>query len=193
MSTKALFDEGMIKVKENDHINSIKIFTEVITLENGNADALSQRAVAYLNIERYDLSLIDMNKAAEIDPLYSYRYASRAYLKTRIGDLEGAVADYEKAAELDPSDGINYNNLALAQEQLGYANKAKSNFKKSDDLTGVTATRIARQSKERDQEEVTNEVKPTQKSVVKETLTTKSGFKDFIRFIKNGFKIKQDD
>jgi tetratricopeptide (TPR) repeat protein len=193
MTKDELFALAMVKVKENDHNEAIKLFTEVLAIDTKDANAYSQRGIAYLNIERFDLSLLDMNAAVALDNEYSFRYASRAYLKSRIGDLEGAVADYEKATQLDPSDGINFNNLALAQEQLGYAMKAKSNFEKSDDLTGVTATRAARLKREEKANQQKEPEKIDGKTVAKSVFLSKKGFKEFLQFIKNGFKLKDND
>lgn len=203
MIQSALFQQGLSKVKQNDHKGAVAIFTKLLENDPKNADALSQRAVAYLNLEEYELSMIDMNLAIEYDPNYAYRYQCRGYLKARLKDHEGAVADYEKAVQLDPSDGIAYNNLALAQDQLGYAKQAKVNYKKSDQIMGIKPREIENadlpkekpsvqpQSLEKASDSAANP--HDKKSIIKAVFTTKTAFKDFIQFIRNGFKLTNND
>lgn len=201
MTNKELFALGMVKVKENDHLEAIRIFTEVIKTDPQDANALSQRGIAYLNIEKLELSLADMNAAVEHDPEYSFRYQSRGYLKARMKDYEGALADYQKAVDLDPNDAIALNNLALAQEQMGWAQKAKVNFDKSDRLSGVkTAEERAQDRRSQTEKEPiasdSESVAVDQESksqIAKDVFTKKETFQEFIKFIKNGFRIKKDD
>jgi len=53
----------------------------------------------------------------------------RAFLKSRMGETDGAISDYEKAIMLDPDDAIAYNNLGLAQEQKGFRDRAEKTSK----------------------------------------------------------------
>lgn len=203
MTKSEYFAAGMAKVKENDLEKAVELFTKVLELDATDANALSQRAVCYLNMEKYDLSMFDMNLAIEHDPDYAFRYQCRGYLKARLQDFEGAVADYEKAVELEPEDAIALNNLALAQEQLGYAKKAKANFDKSDKLSGIKTTeerakeRKLKAEKEKTPiktvEENKKDPEQTKGDIAKSVLTDKKTFKEFIRFIGNGFKLKEND
>jgi tetratricopeptide (TPR) repeat protein len=199
MTNKELFALGMAKVKENDHLEAIRIFTEVLENDPRDANALSHRGIAYLNIDKLDLSLADMNAAVAYDPEYSFRYQSRGYLKARLKDYEGALADYEKAVELDPNDAIAINNLALAQEQMGWAKEAKENFDKSDRLSGIkTAEERAEERRKQAEKEGSMQDESTEDTVSKgeiarNVFTKKETFKEFIQFIKNGFRIKKND
>jgi tetratricopeptide (TPR) repeat protein len=197
MTQKDYFALGMAKVKENEHQKAIELFTIVLKTDPKNADALSQRAVCYLNLEKYDLSMFDMNQAIEFDPDYSYRYSCRAYLKARMRDHIGAVEDYQKAVELDPEDHVAYNNLGLAQEQLGYAQASKRSFNKSDELNGIKPKNEIPKSflneGKLDSNYIKPEKTPSKGEVLKDVLTKKSTFKEFLSFIKNGFKLTKDD
>lgn len=203
MTKTDFFAQGLIKVKENDHSGAIALFSLVLKNEPNNANALSQRAVAYLNIEKYELSMADMNLAIKYDPNYGYRYQCRAYLKTRLKDNEGAIKDYEKAVELDPKDGIAYNNLALAQEQLGWTKQAEANYNKSDQIMGIKTAQERSDARKNnvktEQKNATDKIvdenisMPSKREIAKSVFTKKSSFKEFIRFIGNGFKIKEDE
>lgn len=199
MTKEANFAQGMIKVKENDHFGAIELFTLVLNEDPEDANALSQRAVAYLNLERYDESMADMNAAIKYDPDYSYRYQCRGYLKARLNDPEGAIADYQKAVDLDPEDSIALNNLALAQEQMGWAGKAQQNFDKSDLIAGIktakerSETRLKEAEKKKEEMPETKATEVDKAAIAKSVFTKKNSFNEFIRFIRNGFKLDKDD
>jgi tetratricopeptide (TPR) repeat protein len=199
MTKDAIFAQGLIKVKENDHFAAIELFSLVLKEDPKNANALSQRAVCYLNIQDHENSLKDINAAIEEDPTYGYYYQCRGYIKANVKDHEGAISDYEKAVELDPQDSIAYNNLAMAQEQMGWAKQAQSNFNKSDKIAGIKTAE--ERSKERLSKAEENSIEkkkdanePASKSdIAKSVFTKKNSFKEFIGFIGNGFKLKKDD
>lgn len=195
---KTEFQKGLDKVNEKDFNSAIEHFTLAIQADQSKVEFYAERAVAYLNIEQYDLSMFDMNRCIELEPINSYRYACRAFLKSRMGDHLGAIADYEHAIKIDPDDAIAYNNLGLAQEAMGYMQQAQKSFEKSNKLIdynpkrfdeGSTSTNIdnAKNNQEKSEDQA-EQVKPSR--VAKSVFTTRSGFKDFIAFIKNGFKIK---
>lgn len=188
--------------KNGQFEEALSYYNQAVNSEPKNPHYYSQRGVCFFHLKRLEKSLEDMNTAVGLEPEYSYRYASRAYIRDAKGDVSGAVADYQKAIELDPSDAVAHNNLGLLEEKLGYIEASKKNFKKADDLakllenTGVVTEEelLASQApppeniqKIVDQEkEVKND-----SNVVKEmksVLTTKASFKEFISFIKNGFK-----
>lgn len=198
---------ALVKIKENDFGAAIESLSLAIE-EHQHVEYYAERAVCYIHTDQLDLSMFDMNKAIDLEPDYAYRYSCRAFLKGKMGDPKGAVEDYEKALELDPSDPIVYNNLGLAMENLGYWEKAQENFKKSNELIGydpdnrVIENGIAVNKEDAEQPAVKREEFGNQNSeqdttsksqIVKDVFSKKSAFKDFIRFIGNGFKLKDDD
>lgn len=199
MTTAEKFDLAMRKVKENDHHGAIALFNAVLKEDELDSNAYCHRGIVFLNLGDYELSMSDLNKAVELDPDYGFRYQARAYLKTRLQDHEGAIADYQKAVDLDPSDPIAYNNLALAQEQMGWAGKAKANFDKSDQLQGLQTAderakaRIDKAVNHAEIAESEDEQKTARRKIAQEVFTKKSAFSDFIKFIGNGFKLKEND
>lgn len=195
------FAKGLAKVKEKDFLTAIEHFSLAIQDDQGNVEYYAERAVAYLNTDQFELSMFDMNRCIELDPDNSYRYSCRAFLKAKIGDTDGAITDYEMAIKLDPEDAIAHNNLGLAQESKGFRAMAEKNYQKSNELIGynprrfdegapVTASANPVQETEPKNHSVSVET-PTGKSVAKSVLTTRSGFRDFLRFIRNGFKLKE--
>ena len=207
------FQLGVAKVNENDFKSAIEYFTLAIQEDDKNPFFFNQRAVCYLNLNQFDLSLFDMNKSIELDENYAYFYSSRGFLKTKMKDMEGAVMDYERSLELDPENEITYNNMGLALESMGNMNKAKKYYKKGNSLLGydpekrklsedkkmmVDADEKQEPSKlaehvEEIKAEQEKEDKASKKKIAKEVFTKKSVFKEFIGFIGNGFKLKEND
>lgn len=184
---------------------AMELFNFVIKADSTNPIYFSQRGVCYYHLKDLNSALKDMNKSVELDPNYSYRYASRAYIKDAIGDVKGAVMDYQKATELDPEDAVSFNNLGLLEEKLGYIESSKNSFKKADKLakllegTGVVTEEELKAANVEEPQNVQQELddekqEKKESSVVKEmgnVFKRKESFKEFIAFILNGFKTKE--
>lgn len=171
-------------------------------------DILSDRGVVYIHLKQEKEALDDFNLSLELQPDYSYRYSSRAYAKSVFNDIDGAIADYEKAVELDKEDAIAYNNLGLLLEQKGRIEQAKRNFDRADhlakiekDLLDVVEDLEEGKIDVQEQQEAQLERKAiepielkkkqeTTLSEMKKIFTSKEQFKEFLHFIKNGFKLK---
>lgn len=199
---------GRKKFEAQDFEGALADYNKAIEQEE-NPAVYSERAVVYYHLKQLQRSLDDMNYAQELEPDNPYRYSSRAYIKDAMGDTEGAIKDYEKAIELDPEDSIALNNLGLLQEKLGYQEKAKSNFDRADQLADVEKLfeqvraeqkELAEKEKEaqmavaaemykKEQEEIRAErEKLSIWAIMRQTFTTKNGFKEYLQFVKNGFK-----
>ena len=191
-------------MKAGSYQEAFSLFSEVIEADPVNPIYYSQRGVCYFHLKDLVSALRDMDKSVELDPQYSYRYASRAFIKDASGDVKGAIMDYQKAVELDPEDAVSFNNLGLLEEKLGYMESSKKSFKKADDLakmleetgivteqelldsTAVKPTNIQKEINEGVAEQKDSSVSKEIGNVFKK----KEVFKEFITFIKNGFKTK---
>ena len=199
ISSNAHYIEGRKRFEAKDFEGALEFYTRCIA-EEENPSVYSERAVVYFYLKQLDKSMADMNHAASLEPDNPYRYSSRAYIKDAMGDLDGAIEDYERAVTLDPEDSIAYNNLGLLQEKKGYKQKAEASFKKADELAEVDQL-LQRIRKEQEEEAAVKESnaevqenprqdlsKHSWLALIRETFTTRSGFNEYIRFIKNGFK-----
>lgn len=173
-----------------------------------NPDLLHDHGVCLFQLGRGFEAMNELNKAALYQPDYSYRYSSRAWIKTALKDYDGALEDYKKAIELDPEDAIAMNNLGMLEEQLGYHKEAKERFQVADELQGILhkngiATPVAeedliippkqanpnpQQHETAPQPEVTLEQKESVGNIIS-SIFTKKGFNEFIGFVRNGFKL----
>ena len=185
--------KSLEKIEEGKLAEAILFLDKAIEEEPNNPRYYSERGVCFLNLEQTGRALEDMNQSVKLDPDYSYRYASRAFVKDKMGDTEGGIADYEIAVKLDPDDAIAYNNLGLLQEKLGYKKKSERNFNKADDLAENNPDSLPNIKNEEASPVPLPEIKPDVKKnswrVMKDVFTNSSTRKEFVKFIKNGFKI----
>jgi len=148
--------------------------------ENSHADAnaLHDRAICKFHLSDKVSAIKDLDAAVELQPEYGYRYASRAWMKQANGDTDGAISDYKIAIELDPEDAVNQNNLGMLEESKGYKNQAGKRFK------------IADGAKEKKVEKTESHNNKTIFSEIKSVCRSKESRKDWLKFILNGFTLK---
>jgi len=188
-SYKVEADQAM----ENGAMNkALDLYSKALKIDPYNPVIWSDRGVCFFNNKQFEKSLNDLNKSVELDPENPYRYSSRAFVKGALKDVKGAVIDYEKALELDPDDAICRNNLGLMQEKLSYWNQAKKNFEVADELAGILKDRnIITESSAKII--VDNPIESSKEETildeVKSVFTSRSKFSEFLKFIKNGFKL----
>jgi Flp pilus assembly protein TadD len=213
MLGKELYQQGLLLQDAGKFSEALTFFNKALDLEPANPNYLSDRAVTYFHLNKKDLAIIDLNHAQKLDPNNPYRYSSRAFVKDSLGDLAGAIKDYEKCIELDPDDAVAHNNLGLLEEKYGYKQKAERRFKKADELMDgkkenippadkfINMTESSKNEKSQIQHNATDKIKnkelekvnskeKTKWGHMKNALFTKTGRKEFFKFIKNGFKLK---
>ena len=201
MSENPLFLKGLAKIKENQFEEAVELLTKAIQEEPKNPFFYNHRAVAYLNQNKYDLSMFDMNKSIELDENYAYFFSCRGFLKARIKDFQGAIEDYEKSLELDPENEITYNNLGLVLEQMGAMARAEKMYKKGNDILGYDpekrkmndeGTHMVDDHSEEAPVSDKKEERKKKRKAAKQVFSNKKAFKEFLGFIGNGFKLKDD-
>lgn len=237
-------------LKKGEVDTAILLYTEALNEAPNDCDILSDRATAFLHKKDKLRSMTDFNKAVQLDPNYSFRYAARAFAKQSFGDLDGAVEDYKKAVELDPEDAVAQNNLGMLLEQQGYKKEADERFARADKLSKMEdqlynvmdqlegdggphdldklnpsesqsttesqpsddealkrefenrTKKAEKESGEKapeeidpkvvssDADEAENADDSTTSQELKKVFTSRKQFREFVRFIKNGFKLK---
>jgi tetratricopeptide (TPR) repeat protein len=200
MNVKELFDQGKYKevislLKKNTDVGSqemlafayqkmakweeaMQIWTTLIAIYPENAAFYNERGVCKFQM-RFKHAIQDFNEAIRLDPAEPYYYSCRAYIRDKIGDIEGAIKDYSTAHDLDPSDAITLNNLGLAEQKFGYTKKARERFKDSDDLLGIKT--IDSMPEIKPKFESIPQPKPTIWTELKNMISSKSGFKSFLK------------
>ncbi len=183
-------------MEQGDFSRALKLYSLALEQEPNNPIIYSDRGVCFFNNNQFDKALEDLNTAQKLDPDNPYRYSSRAFVKGALKDTHGAIADYQRAIELDPEDAISRNNLGLMQEKIGYWDQAKKNFEVADELAGILKDRQISVDGDKQDE---SKKKPYNLSEeiqdgslidqAKKVFTSRSDFQEFLRFIKNGFKL----
>lgn len=194
MNVSTLIEQAKNKVNEKEFDAALVILNQVLENYPKEQEAIYERAVIYSNINKFELAVFDFNQLLEIEPSRAFYYSCRAFVKAKLADTNGAIADYQKAVELDPDDAVTYNNLGLLQEQQGYKSKAEKNFEKSNKIIGYQPNRLGEGVVKEDKVvEDIPEVVQSKSAIIKSIFSDKKVFKEFLNFIKNGFKIKSDD
>ncbi|MFT4678276.1 MAG: tetratricopeptide (TPR) repeat protein [Litorivivens sp.] len=197
---KELFDNKQF-------VEARKLYEKAIVLHADDPNAWHDLSVCLLHLNQPLMALEKMEVSVNLQPDYSYRYASRAYIRSALKDYPGAIADYEKAIELDPEDAISYNNLGLIQEQLGYMSEAKEKFEIADELRQMldegnidTEQEVIEEKQELldlQGDELPDPIEETPantSSIWKEissVFTKSDSMRDYLHFLKNGFRMKK--
>ncbi|MAO46131.1 MAG: hypothetical protein CL823_03185 [Crocinitomicaceae bacterium] len=92
-------------------------FHETASAEEKDPNSFHDMGICKFNCGRMKEAISDLDRAAELQPDYGYRFAARGWMKQSMGDRTGAIADYKKAIELDPSDIYTQNNLIILEEK----------------------------------------------------------------------------
>jgi tetratricopeptide (TPR) repeat protein len=207
MFVNKFHEEAYNLAKKGELHKALGFFEKALQKDPGQPDIYSDRGVSYLHLRMKTEALADFDLCVEIQPDYSYRYSSRAYAREFFGDTIGALEDYERAVTLDPDDAIAYNNLGLLQEKIGYNKKAKENFERADRLSKIenhlyevmdeleqaeiiTDNQTAIQAHEMKDPAVIRDTQVKAHTEFSKIFTSKSQFKEFLKFIRNGFRIK---
>lgn len=74
------------------------------------------------------------NEAINLDKLNARLYNNRGIVKSKIGDVDGAMMDYAKAIELIPNDAMIYNNRGCLYAELNKICEAIEDFNKALEL-----------------------------------------------------------
>tara|TARA_R110001592_G_scaffold363221_3_gene681760 strand:+ start:153991 stop:154602 length:612 start_codon:yes stop_codon:yes gene_type:complete len=197
---KQHFQQARDYVSQNKLNEALESINKCLEIVPEQTDALSQRGVIYFHLQKEDLALMDMDRAVSLDKTNAYRYSSRAYIRAAYKDIEGAEQDYLKAIELDPKDEIAYNNYGLLLENRGHVELAKKHYTKADELAGIKPieqrAKEAREKNTTNKKQIITEEEVIEKTdgqpigeTVKSVFTKKSAFKEFLAFVKNGFKL----
>lgn len=205
MFVNSLHEKAHESLKAGDMEKAISYYTDALQQSPGHPDILSDRGVAYLHLKNAEACFEDLNLALEMQPEYAFRYASRAYAKNFFGDLDGAIEDYNIAIKLDPDDAVAHNNLGLLLEQKGYFKESKERFERADKLSKMENELLqviddleaegnsAPATEVTPSPELQSEIKADDRTHSGEALkiiTSREQFREFIRFVRNGFKLK---
>jgi len=191
---------GIESLQHGDLERSLTLLCQALRENPAHPEILSDRGFLYIHLKNEKAAMEDFDLSLDLQPDYSYRYASRAYAKDFFGDTEGAISDYEQALALNPKDAISYNNLGLLFEKAGITREALKCFEKADSLTKnanehfdiVEDIAGIQQPIERVVIPPSDLIRKQEDSIstMKKIFTSQEQFQEFMHFLKNGFRTK---
>ena len=150
---------------------------------------LHDRAVCLFQLGRKTEALNLLDRAVDLEPETGYRYASRAWMRAAMKDVDGAIEDYRKAIEIDPEHAITLNNLGLLEEQYGMRKAAQERFRRADTLSGILREAgVNPPGTDEDPGPQENE-KSNVWTEIKTVFTDAERRREFLNFIKNGMRL----
>lgn len=188
---ESLYAEGQWKEAE-------RLFAGLMAEGQEDGNLLHDHAVCAFQLGRKKEALDELDRAVDIEPDNPYRYASRAWIRAALKDVDGAIADYRKALELDPDDAITLNNLGLLEEQYGMRKAAQERFRRADTLSGIlrdagvdpaeAAPKETRETEEAAEGKDDDRENATLWSEALAVFTTPERRREFFRFLRNGWR-----
>jgi len=121
-------------IKAENHVRmanwpeAIKAYTEAIANDPNNAEAYASRGKLLGQLGRSKESLIDIQKALELNPYARYMYDEQAKAKMMLADYKGALMDLDRALEQFPADSSLLSNRARVKEQANDVDGAISDL-----------------------------------------------------------------
>lgn len=87
-------------------------------VNNDNADALMNKGIRDMNLQRYDQALVAFNEVVEIAPSYAEGWNKRATLLFLMGDFVGSVEDIKRTVALEPRHFGAWSGLGLVYSHM---------------------------------------------------------------------------
>lgn len=116
---KALFEKGVVQMKESRFHKAIETFTRLIAMVPDNPDVYKNRGVAHMKLNQYELAITDFEKAREIKPDMKGLYSNLGVAWFYKGDYARAVRNYNMEITLTPDNYHAYFNRAICRVELG--------------------------------------------------------------------------
>jgi len=104
--TQMQYEKGLALRQLGHHSMAIAFLTNVINAKTATTDpnllarAYESRCDCYIQLEKFDLAMVDVNKAIALAPKMACAYADRGRLDSEKGDPKQAIVDFTKAIEL---------------------------------------------------------------------------------------------
>lgn len=113
---------------------AVRSITGALRLQPRNADTINNRGVAYYESRRFDLAMVDFERAIAVDPSHDRALSNRALVQRIRRDLESAHASLLRSIEENPTSAISFNNLACIERDLGRRVDALGHFSKAAEM-----------------------------------------------------------
>lgn len=107
-----------------------------------NSNVLSAQERSRIEVERQqqtrkmecELAMRDLDKVIELSPTFVYAYYNRAFISSKLNNLEAALSDLDKAIELYPEFAEAYYNRGLVYLRMGKTRQGIQDLSKAGEL-----------------------------------------------------------
>ena len=96
-------NKGSKLVKNQQLAEAIKVFTEVINIDQYWAEAWNKRATVFYLIGEFQKSQYDIDRALELEERHFGALAGQGLVNIQLKNYEKAIRSYEKAQKIYPS------------------------------------------------------------------------------------------
>ena len=120
---KANTFQKMGKIRE-----AIKVWNQLIDLDESSYDYYNNRGVCYNATGEYGLAIKDLTKAIELDVQNVGAYVNRGFANSEKGDYAEAINDFNVALTFDASHPFAHNNLAYVMIKENRLYEAKQHL-----------------------------------------------------------------
>lgn len=126
----SLLSEAQNTLKKSPD-EAIKIYTEILNMDENNRDALLWRGITYSLVNESEKALLDLNKLTKIEPRHARAFNNIGNVYANASQYKSALKHYNTALKINPQYAAVYSNIALLyidQEKyskaLEFCNKA---------------------------------------------------------------------
>jgi len=129
-----MFNKGTTAYENDDFVNGVEIFENIIEKDPDNRKAYYNLGVGYNELGRYHDAIKAYSNAIAISPRDSMSIQSRGRVYYLLGDFKNCMMDYEKVLQMKPDDAIAWYNRGTVKGQLKDYLGALQDFNKSIEL-----------------------------------------------------------
>jgi tetratricopeptide (TPR) repeat protein len=127
---KGVYNSSRFRMTKRKFDLAIKRYTRLI-----EADREDNRGIAYLKKGRFDLALLDFNRAIEIRPDFTLAYINRGTAHQEMGHYDLSIRDFNRAIELEPDNSMAFNNRGFTYVLIGDFERARKDLERSLELS----------------------------------------------------------
>ena len=125
---------GRIALDRGNYRRALSNFDQAIAINSSTSDYHLQRGITNYQLEQFDQSIEDFEKAVELNGAYwDLIWLGNARLMT--GDYQGSRSAYQRALDLDNQAWMAYNQLGLLSSKMGDLNQAIVYYDQSLNVT----------------------------------------------------------
>lgn len=192
-------DRGVAYLHANDQKNCMSDLDYVVNQQPDYAYRYACRAFAKNHFKDHDGAIADYEKAIKLDPNDAVAHNNLGLLLEQKGYRKAAEDRFERADKLSKQE----DQLFQVMDDLESEKKATPLSESTDDPTSAEFERRMKQAEQKAENGAETELNQEDGSTPQENPETTSGseefkkvftsrqqFKEFIQFVKNGFKIK---